>query len=138
MFIIRPFSIYFYNTHYFDRHFHKFPPTHESFSKINASRGIYAKIFLRYPISVQKPLKNIPFGVYPKKSFQNTPHFTESGVLACNFSTYTPERNIDKLSEARTGSQREIFFYVPPHCCPHYPCKNRPGHLHRIRCKRPG
>ena len=52
IFIIRPFFHYFYKTLYFDRHFRT------------------------------KGTLKMPFGVYPKKSFQNTPHFTGSGVPA--------------------------------------------------------
>ena len=49
-----------------------------------------------------------------KKHFKIPRILQESGVLACNFSTYTPERNINKLSRVKTGFQREIFLYVPP------------------------
>lgn len=119
-FIIRPFFLYFYNLYIILIDiFTIYPSAIESFSKINTSRGIYTKIFLQYPISVQKGTLKHPIWGLSEKIISKYPAFYRKAGSQLKIFLHVPLREISISFLGQEWGPGGRFFSMYPAPQPH-------------------
>lgn len=118
MFIIRPFFLYFYNMHYFDRHFFNFS-IHSRILFLNKCFPGY--IHQNLPpvphFRTKKHLKTSLLGSIRKNHFK-IPHILQKAGSQLKIFLHVPLREISISFRGRNGVLEEDFFLCTPQHSP--------------------
>ena len=134
-----PFS---YKKHLKTSHLGSIRKNHFKIPHILQKAGSQLKIFLHVPlreISISFRGRN---GVLEEDFFLCTPQHSPTNIttLLCPIRSTICCPQLTLLSLLHTTDAAILLYTTDAtiYSCPHSPRKNRTGHLHHIRCKRPG